>query len=76
MIRTLIDESEVTSLISLESTDHRECGITEAVRRFEKEYILKRLKANDGNITRTAAEIGLERSHLHKKLKRYGIKDG
>ncbi|MDX9897198.1 MAG: helix-turn-helix domain-containing protein [Desulfofustis sp.] len=28
-----------------------------------------KLNENDGNISRTAEQIGLERSHLHKKLK-------
>jgi two-component system nitrogen regulation response regulator NtrX len=40
---------------------------------FEKEYILKKLAENNGNITKTAEVIGLERSHLHRKIKSYGI---
>lgn len=36
---------------------------------FEKEYLKVRLEQNDGNVSRTAEEVGLERSHLHKKLK-------
>ncbi|HSH12381.1 MAG TPA: sigma 54-interacting transcriptional regulator, partial [Desulfurivibrionaceae bacterium] len=41
----------------------------EARRNFEREYLLARLRENDGNISQTAETIGLERSHLHKKLK-------
>lgn len=40
---------------------------------FEKQYILKMLTENGGNISRTAQTIGVERSHLHKKIKLYGI---
>jgi two-component system, NtrC family, nitrogen regulation response regulator NtrX len=40
---------------------------------FEKEYILKKLAENNGNISKTAEVIGLERSHLHRKIKSYGI---
>jgi two-component system, NtrC family, nitrogen regulation response regulator NtrX len=40
---------------------------------FEKEYILKKLSENNGNISKTAEVIGLERSHLHRKIKSYGI---
>jgi len=40
---------------------------------FEKQYILRKLKENDGNISRTAEAIGLERSNLHKKIKSYGL---
>lgn len=41
---------------------------------FERDYILRNLLDNNGNITRTAAAIGMERSHLHRKLKAYNIK--
>jgi two-component system nitrogen regulation response regulator NtrX len=41
----------------------------EARRLFEREYLQHKLKENDGNISRTAEHVGLERSHLHKKLK-------
>lgn len=40
---------------------------------FEKEFILNTLKQNDWNISKTAAVLGLERSHLHRKIKSYGI---
>jgi two-component system nitrogen regulation response regulator NtrX len=42
---------------------------------FEKEYIIKKLKEFDGNISKTAEAIGLERSNLHRKIKRYGLDD-
>ena len=40
---------------------------------FEKEFLQEKLKENDGNISQTAEQVGLERSHLHKKLKILGI---
>ena len=36
---------------------------------FEREYLQMKLQGNDGNISKTAEQIGLERSHLYKKLK-------
>jgi two-component system nitrogen regulation response regulator NtrX len=36
---------------------------------FERQFIIKKLEEYDGNISRTAEAIGLERSNLHKKLK-------
>jgi two-component system, NtrC family, nitrogen regulation response regulator NtrX len=36
---------------------------------FERQFILKKLEENEGNISKTAEVIGLERSNLHKKLK-------
>lgn len=40
---------------------------------FEKQYILKKIAENNGNISRTAEVIGLERSYLHRKIKSFGI---
>lgn len=40
---------------------------------FEKEYILRALKKNDGNVTLTAKELGIERTNLHRKVKQYNI---
>lgn len=37
---------------------------------FEKAFIQQKLLENDNNITNTAKAIGVERSYLHKKLKR------
>ena len=45
----------------------------EARQNFEREYLQLKLEENQGNITRTAEVVGLERSHLHKKLKSLGI---
>jgi two-component system nitrogen regulation response regulator NtrX len=40
---------------------------------FERDFILKKLEENNGNISKTAEVIGVERSHLHRKIKSYGI---
>jgi two-component system nitrogen regulation response regulator NtrX len=41
---------------------------------FEREFILRKLQEFGGNIAYTAEALGIERSHLHKKIKAYGIK--
>lgn len=48
--------------------------LKEAKNHFEREFIVFKLQENEGNITQTAAVLGIERSHLHKKIKAYGIK--
>ncbi len=40
---------------------------------YEREYILKKLEENGGNISRTAEALGLERSHFYRKMKSLGI---
>jgi two-component system nitrogen regulation response regulator NtrX len=40
---------------------------------FEKRFIENKLREFDGNVSRTAESIGLERSNLHRKIKSYGL---
>ncbi|MFN3567863.1 MAG: sigma-54-dependent transcriptional regulator [Caldimicrobium sp.] len=41
---------------------------------FEKEFLKRKLELYKGNISKTAKEIGLERTYLQKKLKDLGLK--
>jgi len=45
----------------------------DAKKAFEREYLLAKLQENNGNISQTAEVLGIERSHLHKKLKALNI---
>ena len=45
----------------------------EARDRFERDYILRALAANNGNISRTADALGVERSNLYRKMRGFGI---
>ncbi len=40
---------------------------------FEREYLLTQINRFGGNISRTAAFVGMERSALHRKLKSLGV---
>jgi two-component system, NtrC family, nitrogen regulation response regulator NtrX len=40
---------------------------------FEREYILRALAAQQGNISRTAEVLGVERSNLYRKMRAFGI---
>jgi two-component system nitrogen regulation response regulator NtrX len=40
---------------------------------YERDFILKKLDENHGNVTRAAEVLGLERSHLYRKMKTLGI---
>jgi two-component system nitrogen regulation response regulator NtrX len=37
-------------------------------------FIRRKLADNDGNVKRTAEQLNMQRSHLYKKLDRYGLK--
>jgi two-component system nitrogen regulation response regulator NtrX len=40
---------------------------------YEKQFILKKLREHEGNVSKTAAALKIERSHLYRKMKAYGI---
>jgi two-component system nitrogen regulation response regulator NtrX len=48
-------------------------NLRDARQEFEKELILKTLRDHDWNISKAAQALGIERSHLHRKIKSYGI---
>ncbi len=47
--------------------------LREARESFEREYLVAQINRFGGNISRTAAFIGMERSALHRKLKSLGV---
>ena len=62
-----IDDFEEKNVISMPIKNAREA--------FEKNYLSSQLKRFDGNISKTASFIGMERSALHRKLKQLKITD-
>ncbi|MGH9505750.1 MAG: helix-turn-helix domain-containing protein, partial [Terriglobales bacterium] len=48
-------------------------SLHEARCHYEREYILRKLEENAGNMSRTAEVLGLERSHLYRKMKSLGL---
>src|SRR5579875_3400211 len=56
------------------STPREEFSTLQAAREaYERDYILKELDRTHGNISRAAEALGLERSHLYRKMKTLGI---
>ncbi|MSO65459.1 MAG: sigma-54-dependent Fis family transcriptional regulator [Alphaproteobacteria bacterium] len=50
--------------------------LRDARERFEREYLLAQINRFGGNVSRTAAFVGMERSALHRKLKALGVNTG
>lgn len=53
--------------------EFRHLNYRDAKQVFERKYLRMCLKDNRGNISQTAEQIGLERSHLHRKIKELAI---
>jgi len=47
--------------------------LREAREQFEKDFIMKKLQENSWNVSKTAEELEIERSNLHRKIKALGI---
>src|ERR1700735_2278323 len=65
---TVLEWEKGGEIMSLPLRDAREV--------FEREYLLAQVTRFGGNISRTAAFIGMERSALHRKLKSLGVLNG
>jgi DNA-binding NtrC family response regulator len=65
-----VTAKELKALTPSPTTYSTALTLKEAVDRFEEEFIRGALARNDGNMAETARQLGVERSHLYKKLKR------
>jgi two-component system nitrogen regulation response regulator NtrX len=63
------DPGDLNALLNLPS-------FREARARFEKEFLRRNLAESQGNVSLLAEKIGLERSHLYRKLKSYDLEPG
>jgi two-component system, NtrC family, nitrogen regulation response regulator NtrX len=50
--------------------------LQEARTAYEREFVLRKLGENNWNMSRTATALGLERTHLYRKMKSLGISAG
>ncbi len=70
----VITYRDVATALDLDTVHFQEVRtLREARRDFEREYIRKALVANDWHMTRTAEQLGVERSYLWKIMRKYGI---
>ncbi len=72
----VIDAREVRDAIRAHVPDsdrHTFANLREAREQFEREFIKTSLLAHEGRIQETAVALGINRSHLWKKMKQLGI---
>ncbi len=79
---TIITEKDVTLFLGdkngqtpmlVTGSRYQQYNYKEAKKHFERDYITSKLLENNGNFSQTAEQIGIERSHLHKKVKSLNI---
>ena len=69
-ISTIIKESIKQEENEVYSESNFSVPLKEARENFEKDYLTTQLKKFGGNVSKTAKFVGMERSALHRKLKR------
>lgn len=79
----LVDKKEINSKdidflfagnqASLDNLIETSNSFQEFKEKAERAFILKQLKANDWNISKTAEILDIQRSHLYTKMRKYGI---
>ena len=73
----LIQKKDLPSLLYRDNT--RRAALAEASTlqqaraAYEKDFILRKLEENKGNVSRSAELLGLERTHLYRKMTALGI---
>jgi len=60
--------------IEKKNSSSTELTLREARDNFEKEYLMKQLKKNDGNVSNTAKSVGMDRAALQRKLSSLNIR--
>ena len=76
----VIGETEARSLLPMGSAGasssyfRPETPLREMLETAERDLITRALELREGHVTRTAADLGLERSHLYKKMRALGIR--
>jgi len=76
-VTMLLDNSQAASAgpprSAISLADYDGLSFKEAKRMFETDFLRAHLKIHAGNVSHTAENVGMERSHLHKKIKALGL---
>ncbi len=69
----IIDVKEVQPARSVKSDFTAFKTLRDARENFEKDFIMRKLQENNWNVSKTAEDLDIERSNLHRKIKSLGI---
>jgi two-component system nitrogen regulation response regulator NtrX len=69
----IIDVKEVQPIKAKKSDYSSFNTLRDAREQFEKDFIIKKLQENGWNVSKTAENLEIERSNLHRKIKALGI---
>ena len=73
-LRQLVEEQRLMASATTEVGVSLDLPLRDAREQFEKQYFLHHIRREEGNMSRVADRVGLERTHLYRKLKQLGIR--
>ena len=68
-----LPDNIISNISEVSPSVYGDVTLKEARNHFERNFIIHKLQEYDGNVSKTAEAIGVERSNLHKKLKQFEI---
>jgi two-component system nitrogen regulation response regulator NtrX len=72
-LEILADDLPIFSSETPPSSSYRFPSFKEATEAYQREFITRKLEENEWNISKTAEVLGIDRSHLHRRIKNLGI---
>jgi len=75
----LITPSDIREAIPIGDAPVKEnpgSSLRERVEEYEKQLVIQALRANNGNVAKTAQELQVDRANLHRKLRNWEIQRG
>jgi two-component system nitrogen regulation response regulator NtrX len=68
-----IDDLPIFGTETPPSSSYRFPSFKEATEAYQREFLSRKLEENEWNISRTAENLAIDRSHLHRRIKSLGI---
>jgi two-component system nitrogen regulation response regulator NtrX len=72
-ISDLPEELQAIEVSNLKAVSALSGTLRDLRAQFERQMLEQRIEHHQGNVTRAAESLGIERAHLHRKIKQYGI---
>lgn len=68
-----IEDLPIFSSETPPSSSYRFPSFKEATEAYQREFLTRKLEENEWNISKTSENLGIDRSHLHRRIKSLGI---
>ena len=72
-VEIMVDDLPIFSSETPPSSSYRFQSFKDATEAYQREFIAKKLEENEWNVSKTAESLGIDRSHLHRRIKGLGI---